>query len=409
MGYGVVDTGHDVVVVVEPPAPPRPPAEVLAVPGRGARVGVEHHVALRGQKLTVEREVVAVGAVGSPVHQEDHGETADRGRAAVAPCREHPALDFGAVFAPEEQAIGTREVEFGQQRVVDRTDATLARVGARAAPASPADPAARADAGAPPQPRRRPGSSGSVTVKAIREKSDEKESPPRRRSPSVTCSTVPPPAGTRNRCEFPVTLAEKYIWPPSADTVAPPGNEVPVLGEVAHALAAAGVEHEQVRRCSTVACLADDHVQALVAPYDDLAAVGRPRGPPVVVLVVGQPGHRAVDGDHPQVGALVAVLVALVSIGREGDAGAVGTPRQSGGVHAQVRSAAALRRRPPTAERSRAGAWPRGLGDRADSRAGRNGSSSSRRRGHRSGRPCGARNPNHRWARACCPREARPW
>ena len=121
---GVVDPCHDVFVILEPPAAPRRPAERLAVAGGGAGVDVEHHVAVGGQQLPVEGEVVAVGAVRAAVDLEDHGEAAGRcvAGAGVPWCREHPAFDLGAVGAGEQQAFRRRQLQFGEQLPVRVAD-----------------------------------------------------------------------------------------------------------------------------------------------------------------------------------------------------------------------------------------------------------------------------------------------
>ena len=143
------------------------------------------------------------------------------------------------------------------------------------------------------------------------------------------------------------------------------GDQVPVRREVADPVPGRRVEDEQVRRRPAVACFADDDIEALVAADHDFAAIGGPLRAGVVVFVVGEPGDRPVDGGDPEVGALVAVLVALVGVGRERDAGAVGAPRQPGSIEAEVGElpglAASGRQEEDLARRGRP--WVAGVGE----------------------------------------------
>src|SRR6266513_6525828 len=68
MSKYVIDAGHHVLVVFDAPAPaPRRPQKVFAVASGAARIRVEYGIAIGGEQLQLEIEVVAVGAVRSAV------------------------------------------------------------------------------------------------------------------------------------------------------------------------------------------------------------------------------------------------------------------------------------------------------------------------------------------------------
>ena len=316
----MVDPGHEVVVVVETPPAPGAPAEVLPVAGGGARVRVEHHVPLGGRQLAVEGEVVAVRAVGPSMHLEDHREVAPS--LSVPARREHPALDLGAIGALEEEAFGLHEFQLRQQRAVHLAQAGLGRPGH----GRDEDVTGLGGRG------RAVGDAGEVR------REGEAPQAPVAVGDLLDCATV------RRHAEE-VGVAPDARREVDVATVRRGGgaarDKVPLGGEVGPA-AARGLEGEEVARGPPVPAFPDDHVQPLVAARHDLPAVRGPCRRGVAVLVVGEAGDGAVQVDGPEIGALIAVLVALVRVGGEGEAAPVRAPRQPLGVHSQLGDAARL-------------------------------------------------------------------
>ena len=115
------------------------------------------------------------------------------------------------------------------------------------------------------------------------------------------------------------------------------GDEIPLRGEVAEARPVLRVEHEEVGRRPAVAGFADDDVEAFVASGDEPRAVGGPGRGGVVVSVVREPAHVAVEVDDPQIRPPVRVFIALVRVRGEREPPAIRAPGEPGGVDAEFR------------------------------------------------------------------------
>ena len=133
--HQLVHAGHEVLVVVARVAVLDDVAELLAVAGAAARVGIEHHVALGRHPLELVHEEVAVGRVRAAVDVEDH---------RVLPARLvvgrllDPGLDLLPVEAVVEQLLGLGQAQLREELLVGLVE--RARAGACACRTSPGRP-----------------------------------------------------------------------------------------------------------------------------------------------------------------------------------------------------------------------------------------------------------------------------
>src|SRR2546428_3438975 len=111
---GMVDAGHEVLVVLAAPVSDARGHEALAVVMAPARVGEEHRVATAREDVKLMEEGVAVRGMRAAVNLE-HERPPFRRVEAARP--EHPALDLPAVRARELDALG-RGDETGREKVV---------------------------------------------------------------------------------------------------------------------------------------------------------------------------------------------------------------------------------------------------------------------------------------------------
>src|SRR5262249_14363688 len=92
----VVDSAHHIVEVGISPAPPGGQEKLLAVSSRSPRIRIYDEVAVGGEKLMLEREVVAVRAVRSAMDRQNQR---PRTRWIVAAWLHHPTFDFSTILA----------------------------------------------------------------------------------------------------------------------------------------------------------------------------------------------------------------------------------------------------------------------------------------------------------------------
>ena len=121
-GQRGVDPGQQVSGVGLAPAAGDGIGEVVPVPGRPARVGVEHEEPRVREDVERREERVAVRAVRAAVNLQDHRPRPPR---LVADGLHQPAFDVGAVLRPPAQGLGRLQAEGGQPRVVERGRAAL--------------------------------------------------------------------------------------------------------------------------------------------------------------------------------------------------------------------------------------------------------------------------------------------
>src|ERR1043166_5769536 len=112
---GVIDTGHEVLVILATPVADAGAKERVAVRVTAARVQVQHRVAAPGQQLELVEERVAVRAMRPTVDLEHERPTLRR---IEATWLEEPALDPPATGTGELDALGRGDVALGQQRGV---------------------------------------------------------------------------------------------------------------------------------------------------------------------------------------------------------------------------------------------------------------------------------------------------
>ena len=112
MSKYVIDAGHHVLVVFDAPAPaPRRPQKVFAVASGAARIRVQHGIAIGGEELQLEIEVVAVGAVRSAVDGKNERQSFTGGV-----CRDQdPTFDLRAVLAIEGDSRRRVEVDIAEK------------------------------------------------------------------------------------------------------------------------------------------------------------------------------------------------------------------------------------------------------------------------------------------------------
>ena len=115
------------------------------------------------------------------------------------------------------------------------------------------------------------------------------------------------------------------------------GDEIPVGRQVAEPRPVLRVEHEEVGRRPAVPRFTDDDVETLVAADDDPRAIREPGRGGVVVSVIRESAHLAVEVDDPEIRPPVRVFVALVRVRGEREPPAIGTPGEPRGIEAEFR------------------------------------------------------------------------
>ena len=104
---GVVDAGHEILVVFAAPIADAGSRELLPVRVAPARIRVEHGVAAAGEHLELVKEAVAIRRMRAAVDLEDQRPLL---RGVEAAGLHEPALDHPTVRAFELDALGQRDV-----------------------------------------------------------------------------------------------------------------------------------------------------------------------------------------------------------------------------------------------------------------------------------------------------------